>query len=162
MNSVVIYYSYSGNTRKAALVLAGYLREKTEVEIIDLKPQNESRSFLGQCLRALFKQRAKIKTANVDLSYYDLICLGSPVWAFGPAPAMNTYLDQCFGLENKKLVLFTTYGSGVGNERCLNYMQELLARKGAQQFSRFSISQFKADSRDFILDKIKASMRLSP
>ena len=160
MKSIIIYYSYSGNTRKVALVLAEYLREKTEAEIIELKSQDESRSFLGQCRRALFKQRAKIETANGNLSHYDLICLGSPVWAFGPAPAMNTYLDQCFGLENKKLVLFTTYGSGAGNERCLNYMQDLLTRKGVRQFSRFSIPQLKADNRDFIIVKIKTSMRL--
>ena len=160
MKSIIVYYSYSGNTRKVALVLAEYLREKTEVEIIDLKPQDESCSFLGQCRRAFFKQRAKIETANVDLSHYDLICLGSPVWAFAPAPAMNTYLDRCFGLENKKLVLFTTYGSGVGNERCLNYMQDSLTRKGAQQFSRFSIPQFKSGTRNFIMAEIKESMRL--
>ena len=162
MKSIIIYYSYSGNTRKVALVLAEYLREKTEVEIIDLKPQDESCSFLGQCRRAFFKQRAKIETANVDLSDYDLICLGSPVWAFAPAPAMNTYLDQCFSLENKEVILFTTYGSGTGNQRCLNYMQALLTRKGIRQFSRFSIPQFKADNPDFILVKIKASTRLPP
>jgi len=162
MKSIIIYYSYSGNTRKVALVLAEYLREKTEVEIIDLKPQDESHSFLGQCRRAFLKKRAQIDIVNFDLSGYDLICLGTPVWAFGPTPAMNTYLDKCSGIGGKEAILFTTYGSGTGNQRCLNYMQDLLTRKGVRQFSRFSIPQFKADNRDFILVKIKAAMRLPP
>jgi len=155
MKSIIIYYSYSGNTRKVAQLLAEYLREKTEVEIIDLKSQDESRSFFGQCRRALFKKRAELKTVNFNLANYDLVCFGTPVWAFGPAPAMNTYLDKCLGAENKAVILFTTYGSGTGNERCLNYMQNLLAQKGAKQISRFSIQQFKVDNKEFVLSKIK-------
>ena len=160
MKSIIIYYSYSGNTGKVASVLAEYLREKTEVEIIDLKPQDESCSFLGQCRRAFFKQRATIETIKTDLSGYDVICIGSPVWAFAPAPAINTYLDKCFEIENKEVILFTTYGSGTGNQRCLNYMQSLLARKGVNIFRRFSIQQFKANNQEFVFSKIKEMTRL--
>jgi len=73
---------------------------------------------------------------------------------------MNTYLDKCLGAENKEVILFTTYGSGTGNQRCLNYMQNLLAQKGARQFSRFSIQQFKVDNKELVLSKIKEMTRL--
>jgi flavodoxin len=160
MKSIVIYYSYTGNTKKVAAVLAGYLKEKSEVEIIELKSLDEARSFLGQAARAFWKKRAQIQPVNFDLKDFDLICLGTPVWAFAPAPAMNTYLDNCAGLEGKDIILFTTYGSGTGNKRCLNYMQEILSQKGAREFKKFSIQQFKVNDQNFILYRIKEVLSL--
>lgn len=154
MKSAIIYYSYSGNTKKVAEALAEHIKQKGEAEVIELKAQDESASFFGQAARALWRKRAEIVPENFDLSKYDLVCLGTPVWAFGPAPAMNTYLDKCFGLENKEIILFTTYGSGTGNNRCLNYMQDMLSKKGAGSFKRFSIQQFKVTDKEFILARM--------
>ncbi len=158
MQAIIIYYSYSGNTKKVAGVLAEILSQKGEVGAIGLKGLDESDKFLAQVARAFRHKRAKIEPVSFDLKAFDLICLGTPVWAFGPAPTMNTYLDNCFGLEGKEVILFTTYGSGTGNERCLNYMQEILTRKGAQQFKRFSIQQFKVNDQNFILRRIKEAL----
>lgn len=155
MKSIIIYYSYSGNTRKIANILAEYLKEKDSVDTIELKPQDESTSFFGQAARAFLKKRAQINAVNLDLAHYEVICFGTPVWAFAPSPAMNTYLDKCFGLEGKSVVLFTTYGSGTGKQRCLNYMQDILAKKGVKSFKRFSIQQFKVNNQEFVLSKIK-------
>ena len=155
MKSAIFYYSYSGNTRKVAQVLAEYLRQRSAVEIIELQAKDEPSSFLGQCKRAFWHKQADIESINPDLSGYDLICLGSPVWAFGPAPAVNTFLKQCQGASGKKVVLFTTYGSGTGNQRSINHMQRIFAEKGAQDFKRFSIQQYKVDDKEFVLSRIR-------
>ena len=160
MRSVVIYYSYSGNTKRVSQVLTGLLAAKGEVESVELVSLDEAESFLAQCKRAFLRRRAKIQPVNFDLSRYDLICVGTPVWAFGPAPAINTYLDKCFGLEAKEVILFTTYGSGVGKERCLNYMQDILAKKGVKTFKRFSVSQGKVGEHNFVLSQIKEVLPL--
>jgi len=68
---------------------------------------------------------------------------------------MNTFLDKCLGLEGKDIVIFTTYGSGAGNSKCLNYMQKILAEKGAKSFKRFSVQQFKVKDKEFVLSEIK-------
>lgn len=161
MKSIVSYYSYSGNTRQVANILSEYLRGKGGVNIAELKPLYESRNFFIQAGRAFKRMRDRLEPVDFDLTNYDLICLGTPVWAFGPAPAMNTYLDKCSGLEGKEVILFTTYGSGTGNKRCLNYMQQILAKKGVKDFKRFSIQQFKVKDKEFVLSKIKGTMRLS-
>lgn len=158
MRSVIVYYSYSGNTRKVAEVLAEALKEKGEIDIIELNALDESKSFLGQCRRAFARSHAKLAPINFDLSAYDLISLGTPVWVFAPTPAMNTYLDGSFGLENKEVILFTTYGSGTGNNRCLNHMQHVLTQKGAKDFKKFSIQQFKVNNKEFVLSKIKEAL----
>jgi flavodoxin len=154
MKSVVIYYSFSGNTQKVAGILGGYLRDQSEVEILELKARDESLKFLGQCARAFRHKRADLELVNSDLNKYDFICLGTPVWAFGPAPAMNAYLDKCTGISGKRVILFTTYGSGTGKNKCLDYMQGILTQKGAKDFRRFSIQQFKAKDKEFVLSEI--------
>jgi len=155
MKSAIIYYSYSGNTKKVAEILAAHLAKQGEVKTRELKAQDESNNFFSQCARAFKHKKAKIEPIDIDLSAFDLICLGTPVWAFGPAPAMNTYLDNCLGVEGKEIILFTTYGSGTGNQRCLNYMQDILAKKGAKNFKRFSIQQFKVNDKDFVEKTIR-------
>ena len=159
MKSIIVYYSYSGNTRKAADILSRYLKTKGEAAVVELKPLDESGNFFKQGNRAFRKVRAQLTEVNFDLSGYDLICLGTPVWAFSPAPAMNTYLDKCSGLQGKEVVLFCTTG-GTGIDRCLNYMEGLLSQKGAKSFKRFAIKQAKINDQEFILSTIKESLRL--
>lgn len=155
MRSVIVYYSYSGNTKKVAEVLKQQLEKEGQADIIHLEAEDESESFFGQAWRAFFKKRAKIKEVLFDLSGYDLICLGTPVWAFEPTPAVQAYLDSCAGLEGKKVVIFTTYGSGAGKDRCMNAMESALRKKGAEQFGRFSISQMKVNDANHIIGEIE-------
>jgi len=155
IKSIIIYYSYSGNTRKVAKILAESLERDSQVDILRLQALDESKSFFVQALRALKHIRGEIKEIKFDLSEYDRICLGTPVWAFAPVPAVNTYLDRCRGIEGKDVIIFTTYGSGTGNTRCLNYMQRALSQKGAKGFKRFSIQQFRVKDKEFILSEIQ-------
>jgi len=159
MRSLIIHYSFSGNTKKAAGLLQEYLAEKCQVDALELKDLRESGKFFTQAAQAFRHAKADIPEVSFDLSGYDLICFGTPVWAFGPAPAMNTYLDKCFGITDKNVVLFTTYGSGTGNQRCLDYMQNALAKKGAKNFKEFSIQQFKLKNPDFVREAIQECLK---
>jgi flavodoxin len=156
MKSIIVYYSYSGNTKKVADALAEVLKQKGQTDILELKALDESDSFFGQCRRAFWRKRARIEPVNFNLSGYDLICFGAPVWALAPAPAMNTYLDQVQNIQDKEIILFTTFGSGTGNNHCLNYMQRILAKKGATSCRRFSIQQFKVNDYTFVNTQIQA------
>lgn len=155
MKSIVVFYSYSGTTKKAAHILKECLLQKGSVELSELKTLDEPRNFFMQCYRAHTHVSAKIEDAQFDVHSYDLVCLGTPVWAFGPVPAVNAYLDRCSGIEGKDILLFSTYGSGTGNERCLNYMQEALTKKGAKSFKRFSLAARKIKNKELLISKIK-------
>jgi flavodoxin len=158
MKSIIIYYSYSGNTKKVSEALVAHLQQKGDAQALELKPIDESDKFLIQAVRAFRRKKAKLEDVKFDLSKYDLICLGTPVWAFGPAPAMNTYLDGCFGVLGKQVLLFATYGSGVGKERCLDYMQQMLIKKGAKSFKRFLIQQGKVKYSEFVTSRIQETI----
>ena len=47
MKSLVVYYSYSGNTRKVAKVLIEALKAKGETEELELIALDEVKSFFG-------------------------------------------------------------------------------------------------------------------
>lgn len=162
MKSIIVYYSYTGNTKKVAEAISEYLKQKGEVEVVELKDLNESDKFFIQAIRALRHKRTKIQESNLNLSNYDLICIGSPVWACGPAPAVNAYLDKCSNVKGKSVVLFISYGGGMGAGRCLNYMEMLLRRKGAKEFKKFSVWGLKVNDKKFIEETIKEKFKDFP
>lgn len=155
MKSIIIYFSYTGHTRAVANILAEYLREKGETELRELKWLNKTGNFFSQGRQASLRGRAKVEDMNWDFSGYDLICLGTPVWAFITTPAMNTCLDKCTGISGKEMVLFTTSG-GMGDERCQKYMRDILSRKGAVVFRRFAVPMNNVKDKEFVLSKIRA------
>lgn len=141
---------------KAANILADELKARFErVDCHRIEASDESSSFLGQCRRAFFKKKAKIKEIPANMADYDLIAIGTPVWAFEPTPAVRAYLDQITGASGKKAVLFATYGSGTGKERCLNRIEAALKEKGLSSTARFSIQQFKLSDEPFVRAEIK-------
>lgn len=160
MKSIIIYYSYSGNTEKVANELFEFLKEKGTAEIVKLKELEQTDNFFLQSKRAFKHEKADIEKITFDLSGYDTICFGTPVWAFGPAPAMNAYIDKCFGVEHKKIILFSTYGSGIGKGRCFDYMETVLAKKNAGEFKRFAVQQAKVNDKGFVISKIKEILPL--
>jgi flavodoxin len=157
MRCLIVYYSHTGNTAHVAALLADYLKDKAEVAVTQLKPKEDTGNFFSQASGAFRHKRVLLEDASYDVSPYEIICLGTPVWAFAPAPAMNAYLDNCCGIGSKKVIFFTTSG-GMGDARCIAYMQEILARKGAAKFSSFSIAQARVKQRDYVLSRIKESV----
>ena len=51
------------------------------------------------------KQKSKIKPIKVNFDDYDLIFLGSPVWAWNVHPAIRGLLKE-YSFKNKKFALF--------------------------------------------------------
>lgn len=59
--------------------------------------------------------RPEIADSNVDVSSYDEIILGFPIWWYVAPTIVNTFLEK-YDLSGKKIVLFATSGgSGFGN-----------------------------------------------
>ncbi|OGW74874.1 MAG: hypothetical protein A2Z72_02435 [Omnitrophica bacterium RBG_13_46_9] len=142
MKTAIIYYSYTGNTHHVTQVIDNILKEMgDEVVIVRIRPLKEATNFLIQCKEAFFDSKPALYRTLLDLKDFDRIFLGSPVWAFKPAPAVNTYLDNCGSLEGKTAVCFVTYGSGAGKEKALEIMEKVLQTKGARVIAKVSFQQ---------------------
>jgi len=156
MKTLITYYSYSGNTEKVANILAGRLKEKGEVTVQRLKPKDEITTFFGQCRAAFARKRTDLKEGiDYDITSYDLILIGSPVWAFAPTPAINTFLDKIFCAKGKRFLVFVTSGSGAGVKKCLNNIKDALERKGASDILEVNIPDRKINDGNFVIDSFK-------
>jgi|GEM_PF-135076 len=142
MRACIIYFSLTGNTHQLAQMISQGLKHKNfDVDLVRLEPVDGAGTFAGQGMTALQRKRVNIGDVNFDLSMYDMICIGSPVWAFSPAPALNTYLDKCYGLDGKKVVAFYTYGSGTGKGRAVRIVNEMLEHKEIKSLHSLLIAQ---------------------
>jgi len=154
----IVYYSYSGNTKKVAEMFKDELQNANEVDLLEIKTFDESNNFFKQCLRARNEVRASIEDMRFDLSGYDLIFFGTPVWAFKPAPALLTYFDKCSGLNHKRVNLFITCGSGLGTSKCMEMMQDIVKEKGAHETRQMTIPAAKIKDKNYVSDTLKNSL----
>ena len=153
MNIAIVYYSYSGNTHKAAKAIEQILIQNHSVNRLRIEAPNESSNFLIQALRGLTRRKVQIVPIENDLSVYDLIIFGVPVWAREMPPAMRSYLDKVRGLIRKNAVVFVTYGSGFGKEHCLDFLERSLQERGVSRIGRFSLEQFRVSDR-FLIERL--------
>ncbi len=151
MKAAIVFYSFSGNTKRAASFLQNKLKEKQiTAELIDLRPKMETSSFFKQSKQALLKQRVGLIEAQQDLTQYDYVFFASPVWAFRIAPALRSYLDKVQGLQTKKTICFLTYGSGTGSAKALHELEDILEENGADIIFSVNLSGGKTKNNDYL------------
>jgi flavodoxin len=156
MKALIVYYTETGNTKKLAHLIGEHLHNQGwAVDERWLQSSREPKSFIGKCLRSFFRIRTKVESTFVVVSPYDLVCFGSPVWAFEPVPAMRTYIQDCVGLVGKKTLAFVTYGSGMGKDRCLGNMAKMLKKKEAREVKLLSIASADIDNVEKVKEEIK-------
>ncbi|MCX5657355.1 MAG: hypothetical protein NTZ48_03915, partial [Candidatus Omnitrophica bacterium] len=83
MQIAIIFYSFSGGTRKACEFLKERLLQvNIQAELIELRLKQEETYFFRQCNAARTHQALELKNLDYDLSKYDFLIFSSPVWAF--------------------------------------------------------------------------------
>ena len=111
MKTLVVFYSKTGRTRKAAEALAGLLGAELE----ELRERGVNRSgvigYLKAGRDALRKNAVELEPAAHDPAAYDRVVLGSPVWAFTLCPAVRAYAAAQAGAI-RKAAFFCTHGGG--------------------------------------------------
>ena len=115
MNAIIIYYSRSGTTEKLALRAANDLHCDT----IKIEPEEEYGNYAAALFRVLKERIGKVApkfaTPIPDLSAYDVVLLGYPIWAYGPPSFVSDFIRQC-DLSGKTVIPFST--SGGSNISC--------------------------------------------
>lgn len=117
---LVAYFSASGTTKKTAELLA----EAAGADLYEITPKvaytkadlnwmdKKSRSSVEMNDK---KFRPEIEDKDANISEYDEIILGFPIWWYVAPTIVNTFLEK-FDFSGKKVVLFATSGgSGFGN-----------------------------------------------
>ncbi|MCX5686732.1 MAG: NAD(P)H-dependent oxidoreductase [Candidatus Omnitrophica bacterium] len=156
MKSLITYYSFSGNTDRIAKIFGKILEAKGEVDIQRLKLKDEVKTFIGQCAAARRGEKPELEgNVKYDAASYDLVLVGSPVWALVPTPAVNTFLDKVSGLNGKRVVALLTSGSGLGVGSCFKNIRKALEAKGVARIDEINIPDRKNRDGDFVTSSLQ-------
>ncbi len=120
----VIVFSDTGNTLvvaealSEALTTAGHESEIQRVTAESTDPNSKA---------------GKILKNSPDVSGYDIVVFGAPVWAFSLSGVMKQYLNQISTLKGKKIACFVTQGLSkkwLGGNRSIKMMRKICTDKG--------------------------------
>jgi len=125
MKALVVFYSRTGTTQKIAEAIS----KKLGCDIDEITDEKKREGPIGYFLSgrdAMLKKLTEIKTAR-NPADYDLVIIGTPVWAHTMSSAVRTYI-----LNNKdgfnKLAFFITMGS-FGAESTAKEMEALSGKR---------------------------------
>ncbi len=114
MNALVAYFSASGNTAKAAKVLA----KAAGADLYEIKP---AVPYTGADLNWMDKRsrssvemsdknsRPALADTDAPVAEHDVIFLGFPIWWYTAPTIINTFLER-YDFSGKTIVLFATSG----------------------------------------------------
>jgi len=109
MKELVLFYSYSGNTKTIAEKFAQ--ENNFDVcEVTDKKKPNKFVAFTAGIVKVMRNSAFKIAPLAVKAEDYDVINIFAPVWADHPAPSMNGALKTL--PAGTKIKLFMVSQSG--------------------------------------------------
>ncbi len=157
--TLVAYFSQTNNTKK----IADYIIEIEDADELRILPKIEYTAedlvYYDETSRSWLEQndenaRPEIKNSKIDLTNYDVIYLGYPIW-YGYAPKIiYSFLDDYKdSLAGKKIVPFCTSGStNIKNsvDELMKLNNEVMWFKGM----RFADSSSKEDVESWINNMI--------
>ena len=126
MNTLVLFYSYSGKTK----AIAGELAAKESAvlaEIKDVKRPGMLKAYAAGCFAAMKGKSWPIQPSDVDFAEYNRLILLAPIWANNPPPAFNAILEQ---LPSGKTVAVKMV-SASGKSKCRERLEAFIKNKGS-------------------------------
>lgn len=137
MKTLIVYFSLEGNTE----YVAGQIREATGAEQLKLVPKKAYHDkgfakFFWGGKSAVMAEKPELEAYDVDLSAYERIIFGFPVWASNFTPPIRTFIeDNKDGLKGKKFAAFACQ-SGSGAEKALAKLAKAL---GIEDFDQKAV-----------------------
>ena len=87
---------------------------------------------MSKLVRKQIKEGSLPKIEYIDISSYDVIFVGSPIWNGSPSLPMKTFIKNN-DFENKILIPFFTYSGGANKENVIN---EIKGTASAKDFKK--------------------------
>ncbi|MBO4548635.1 MAG: hypothetical protein J5758_05395 [Abditibacteriota bacterium] len=137
MNPIVIYYSRTGTTKAVAKEISRQLNCDTQVIV----PAKRYSRFFLKCLFRAYKEKRDgvwpLLKSKLNLSLYDTIILGYPVWC-GSAPRILHSFLKAQKIQGRTIIPFCTYrgDAGTGNDDLMNAFPDNVWKGGMAVRSR--------------------------
>ncbi len=127
MKICIIFHSHTGTTKG----VCEKVRDACGGDLVEVRPKTRY-SKMGAYFRGTSRARKgeadPVEPERIDVSGYDLLVVGTPIWAWKATPVINGAIAVLAGCEGKKAVIFVTCGAKYGT--ALEDMKEALGKKG--------------------------------
>ena len=121
--TLVIYYSFTGNSKK----VAQYVQNKLNADILELEPaipfSSDYDEVVSEWQNNDIKRDVDIKPIDKDLSQYDNIVLITCTWWYGISPVMKKFLKE-YDLSGKEVIVASSNAGWLGH--CFKDYETLL------------------------------------
>lgn len=127
MKKAVVFYSLSGNTQAAAKEIAeGIGADLIELKLVKPFPTEKSKQLALGGMQAMFGMKPAIQELSKNIKEYDVLILGTPIWAGKIAAPVHSFLNKYQILD--KIVAVFTFSGGGDNKRCIAKLSKRLPR----------------------------------
>ena len=127
MKKAVVFYSLSGNTQAAAKEIAeGIGADLIELKLVKPFPTEKSKQLALGGMQAMFGMKPSIQELSKNIKEYDVLILGTPIWAGTIAAPVHSFLNKYQVLD--KIVAIFTFSGGGDNKRCIAKLSKRLPR----------------------------------
>lgn len=127
MKKAVVFYSLSGNTQAAAKEIAeGIGADLIELKLVKPFPTEKSKQLALGGMQAMFGMKPAIQELSKNIKEYDVLILGTPIWAGTIAAPVHSFLNKYQVLD--KIVVVFTFSGGGDNKRCIAKLSKRLPR----------------------------------
>ncbi|MEQ8444155.1 MAG: flavodoxin [Alphaproteobacteria bacterium] len=125
--TLVVYFSRSGNTELMALEIA----KDQQADVIRLGADAYRLGLMGwiNAMKDARGQDAAIAPSTVDLSEYDRVFIGSPIWLYSPAPPIMEFVSSN-DFTAKDVILFNTFNSKFEDTYIDRFKESVTAQGG--------------------------------
>lgn len=111
---LVIYYSFTGNSKK----VAEYVKNKLNADILELEPKEPFSSDYDEVVREWqnndIKRDVEIKPVQLNLASYSKIVLITGTWWYGITPVMKKFLKE-YDLSGKDIIVASSNAGWLGH-----------------------------------------------
>ncbi len=115
MRVLVVLYSYDGNTAFIGKAIAEAIGAEIEtLTVLQEKHHKGLMKYVWNGKAAVMREEPELAPLKHEIAEYDLLFLGTPVWAGTWAPAFNTFF-QMHNLRGKKVACFYCHAGGPGS-----------------------------------------------
>ncbi len=114
MKTLIVYYSFTGNTKKIAEEIAKKIDgDLAEIILTDSYSGTDEQINKQTEDEVKNKLTPEILPLKVSLDSYEIIVIGTPVWWLDIPPAIRSFLTK-YDLKGKHLKVFITHGGNPG------------------------------------------------
>ncbi len=121
MENLVVYFSFSGNSKKIASSFPG---DHLEIELNEKLPKLKMFKMFKIASLVAKDHVFKLNYRSINFDKYDEITFVYPVWMGKPAKPMIDFINR-INIKNKSIILIQTYAKKP--KKALDVMNEVLS-----------------------------------